>query len=447
MTATATPNHGQQRPSLPANANATGNRPNLATARDEKTQTINDILQSPKTIARFQAIVPRHLSAERMLRVMALAVHKTPELAKANPVTLLGAMMVLASLGIEPNTPLGHAYLIPFGKRQKNKQTQQWETTSVEVNVILGYRGLVDLARRSGSLVSIHADVVYEGDDFSFEYGSNQHLKHVPYGVRKGRKPLWAYAYVKLKDGEAFEVLPYAQALAIRDGSEGYRAALKAKEDAGNGQQYRMRAYETAPWVKYEHEMVAKTMVRRVSKMLPMSIEFANAARLDEMSESNTIDYNAFAGMDGSQILDVEAAGREPEQIEHQDEQPLNTAAGADQQQGHDPDTGEVVENRQQTRQQAQPAKPQAARNPAPAQQQAPQQQGNARPAQARKPAPAQQPQGDSPYPEDNRALTEGLPPRLNRAQQQQPQEPAAEDGGADQGYDDGQQNDEQFKD
>jgi len=306
-------------------------RPQLAQAGDGL--TIRKIFENEKIVRKLKATVPRHLNPERMLRVLSLAVQKTPKLAECDPLTLLGAMMVCASLGLEPNTPLGHAYLVPFEKRAK--RGNQWVTDAIEVNLIIGYKGYIDLARRSGSLVSLHADVVYgaagnlPADEFSFEYGSNMHLRHRPIGDNEGRPPLWAYAHASLKDGQAFEALPYERVLRIRDGSQGYRAALAAKNGQYGDQ---ARAWVTAPWVAYEHEMASKTMIRRLSKMLPLSIEFANAAALDAMSETGEIDLSAFADGVDMTTIDVGEARREPDpaparrRIEQSREQPLNTA-------------------------------------------------------------------------------------------------------------------------
>jgi recombination protein RecT len=264
---------------------------------------ISDLLRRPDTVKRFQQIVPRHLSAERMLRVMAHAIYKTPRLGECAPVTLLGAMQACAALGLEPNTPLQHAFLLPF--RKSRKEGNEW-VESYDVQLIIGYRGLIDLARRSGTLVSIHADVVYHGDDFEFEYGSNQHLTHRPRGDRT--TPECAYAHAVLKDGEAFEVLPYAKVLAIRDESQGYKAALAAKAEAERGKHWRMREYDSSPWVKYEHEMAAKTMVRRLAKWLPLSLEFANAVALDSASETGKVDFAAFADTTDPTAYDPELA-------------------------------------------------------------------------------------------------------------------------------------------
>lgn len=270
--------------------------PELAAPQKER-KTIKGLLEDKNTALKIRQIIPAHLNPERLLRVFAMAVYKTPKLAECDPVSLLGAMMACASFGLEPNTPLGHAYLIPFEK--KKKEGAQWVTERIDVNLIIGYRGLIDLARRSGDLVSLHADVVYEGDDFSFEYGSNMHLRHVPKGSREGRKAIYCYAHASLKDGQAFEVLPNEEVLRVRDNAEAYKSAVRMKNNSNS------RAYETSPWVAYEHEMKAKTMIRRLSKMLPMSIEFANAVALDNMSEANKVNFAAYADGEQGQLIET----------------------------------------------------------------------------------------------------------------------------------------------
>lgn len=325
-------------------------RPPLVQPTGQEASRIQDLLQSPKTVQRFQQLVPRHLNPERMLRVMAQAVYKTPKLAECEPMTLLGSMMACASFGLEPNTPLGHAYLIPFEKRRK--QGNEWVTERVDVNLIIGYRGFIDLARRSGNLVSIHADVVYgaygdmPADEFSFEYGSNMHLRHVPIGDNQGRPPIWAYAHASLKDGQAFEALPYARVLRIRDNSQGFQAALAAKQEAErnpNKSGWKMRSFDSSPWVAHEHEMAAKTMIRRLSKALPMSIEFANAVQLDAMSDTGGVNYASFSDGVDMRIADVSTAA-----IDHQPEEPMEPLNDEREEVpadlGHDPETGVVHE-------------------------------------------------------------------------------------------------------
>ena len=283
MSATAAP----ARPALVAPAA----QPGRERLRDAK--SIFSALDHPEFKKLMADALPRHLSAERMLRVFLLAVRKTPKLAEAPVSELVGAMLTLASLGLEPNTPLGHAYLIPFEAGRKDDR-------KVTIQVVIGYQGYLELARRTGQMVSIHADVVYEGDEFSFEYGTNTHLRHVPAGDRdESRLPLFAYAHATLKDGQAFEVLPYGRVLAIRDGSQGYQAAVRALEASKKSDKdaWRRKSFDASPWVAHEHEMSSKTMIRRLAKRLPMSLEFANAAALDAMSEGGRIGFSGAADM------------------------------------------------------------------------------------------------------------------------------------------------------
>ena len=254
---------------------------------------VRELLVNEQAKNQLAAVAASHMKPERMMRLMANALRTTPQLAECEPLSLLGAMMTCASLGLEPNTVLGHAYLIPFKNRRKN---------ITEVQLVIGYKGMIDLARRSGHIVSMHADVVYDGDDFDFHYGTDQFLRHKPAGARG--TPTHAYCYVKLTDGEAFIVYPYAQVLAIRDASQGYRTAVKyGKQDS--------------PWIAHEHQMARKTMVRAIFNELPVSIEkLSDALEIDDQRA----DFGAFAmdptagaaGVsDDGEVLDGEATPAE----------------------------------------------------------------------------------------------------------------------------------------
>jgi recombination protein RecT len=230
-------------------------------------KSVQELLVNDMAKQQLQIVAAQHMKPERMMRLMANAIRTTPKLGQCEPLTLLGSMMTCASLGLEPNTVLGHAYLIPFENRKKGV---------TEVQLVLGYTGMVDLARRSGHVVNIHADVVYEADDFSFEYGSNQHLKHIPAGERS--KPIYAYCHAKLTDGEAFIVLPYAEVLKVRDSSQGYKTAKKyGKTDT--------------PWIAHEHQMARKTAVRALFNELPISVEKVTEALEVDGSQANFANF------------------------------------------------------------------------------------------------------------------------------------------------------------
>src|SRR2546430_2149817 len=103
----------------------------------------------------IETALPRHLDGDRFTRIAVTTLRSTPGLAKCDAMSFLGALMVSAQLGLEPGGPLGQAYLIPFNN---------------QVQFILGYRGIIELARRSGQLSSIEAHEVCEKDEFSYSY-------------------------------------------------------------------------------------------------------------------------------------------------------------------------------------------------------------------------------------------------------------------------------------
>lgn len=117
-------------------------------------------------------MLPSHLNAERLLKVAQIAATTTPGLAKCDVASLVGAIGQCAQMGLEPNTVLGHAYLVPFNTKRKDANgVERWVNS---VQVIIGYKGLIDLARRSGQIVSIAAHEVCTNDKFELVYGLDE---------------------------------------------------------------------------------------------------------------------------------------------------------------------------------------------------------------------------------------------------------------------------------
>lgn len=225
-----------------------------ATAKAERPKTIQAFLTAYKP--EIQRALPKHLSADRMARVALTEFRKTPALAKCKPESLFGAIIQSAQLGLEPGSALGHAYLIPHGQ---------------EVTLIVGYRGMLDLARRSGQIESIQAQPVFEGDTFECVYGLAPNLQHIPDWQNPNRtdssKLRFVYAVAKLKDGGVqFEVMSRAEVDAIRS---------------------RSRAGSSGPWKTDYVAMALKTVIRRLFKYLPVSIEMQRAISLDERADAN----------------------------------------------------------------------------------------------------------------------------------------------------------------
>jgi len=253
MTNTVSIQSLKQTAGLPANQAGIGN--------------VKSFFESQKGV--LLAVLPKHMSADRMLKIALGAMRTTPKLMECTTESLFGAIVQCSQLGLEPNTPLGHAYLIPFEK--KRKQGNQWVTEKVETQIVLGYKGLIDLARRSGQVVSISAHEVCQNDAFEYAYGLDERLHHVPAFGDRG--PVIAfYAVAKLVGGgHAFEVMSVRQIEEIRDASQNYKFA---------------RDKATTVWGQHFVEMGRKTVLRRLFKYLPVSIELATASHLDARNAS-----------------------------------------------------------------------------------------------------------------------------------------------------------------
>jgi recombination protein RecT len=223
-----------------------------------KPATIAGLMSDPKIKQQMALALPKHMTADRLARIALTEVRKVPALANCDQASFLGAIMQCAQLGLEPGGALGHAYLLPFENRRKQ---------ITEVQFILGYRGMLDLARRSGQIKSIEARAVYQADKFHVRLGLDPDLTHEPDWENADRGLLrFVYAVAKLQDGGTqFDVMSRAEIEKVR-----------AQSKAG----------QAGPWVSHFEEMAKKTVIRRLFKYLPVSIEVARAVGLDEQSEA-----------------------------------------------------------------------------------------------------------------------------------------------------------------
>jgi recombination protein RecT len=201
--------------------------------------------------------LPSVITPERFTRMTLSAISVNPKLAQCTPASFLGAMMSAAQLGLEPNTPLGQAYLIPF----KNKGVD-------EVQFQLGYKGLIDLAYRSGEVELVQAHVVYENDTFECEYGLEPKLVHKPADSDRG-EAIKVYAMFKTKSGGyGFEVMSMDD---VRRHAEKYSQAYKSG---------------FSPWKSNFEEMAKKTVLKKVLKYAPLKSDFVKAVVQDESIKS-----------------------------------------------------------------------------------------------------------------------------------------------------------------
>lgn len=289
----------------------------------KKRNSVVDLLRDPKTIAGMEAVATKYLTAERMTKIVINAIHRTPKLAQCNPQTLLGSVMLSCSLGLEPNSPMGLAHLIPFDKRGKNPQTGQWEVISTDVNFIIGYKGYIALAKRNPNLVKLYASTVHENDLFEYMEGSESFLKFQPAMLGRG-EPIGAFCFTKERgefgDIDAATVLPMDELEKIRSCSETYNFLSKGVENAKNEYQQKkaQQKLEDTPWVKWFGEMAAKSAIRRHVKQLDLTAHLAAAVAIDESAETGRMDMSRMVDADYTRAV---AAGETTPELEEQEEQ------------------------------------------------------------------------------------------------------------------------------
>lgn len=209
----------------------------------------------------IQKALPSVITPERFTRMVLSALSSTPKLAECSPQSFLAAMMTAAQLGVEPNSALGQAYLLPY--RNHGQMECQFQ---------LGYKGLIDLAYRSGEVSVIQAHTVYENDVFEYELGMDPKLRHVPAKADRGEAVAY-YAMFKTKDGGyGFEVMSV---------DDVQRHAQRYSKSYGSG---------SSPWRSNFDEMAKKTVLKRALKYAPLKSDFVRGVAQDETIKAELSD-------------------------------------------------------------------------------------------------------------------------------------------------------------
>lgn len=251
-------------------SNATGQRTMVVSAAT-KQQNLKELFEKSK--GAIAAVLPKHVTADRLMKIALSLTSKDGNLLACNQMSVLRCVVGAASVGLEVGGLLGEAYLVPF---------------KGECTLIIGYKGLIKLARQSGEIKSIRARVVYKSDEFQVEYGLRETITHKPNlesSDLKDEDIIAVYAVAEFKEGEPqFEVMTRAQVDKIRG---------------------RSASANSGPWVTDYAEMAKKTVIRRLSKVMPLSPEKAQAYTQAIAHE------NASDNGEKSPIIDVPFMGDE----------------------------------------------------------------------------------------------------------------------------------------
>jgi recombination protein RecT len=222
--------------------------------------------------------LPSVMTPERFTRIVMSAISTTPQLAEIAPQSFLGAMMTAAQLGVEPNTPLGQAYLLPY----RNKGV-------LECQFQLGYKGMIDLARRSGEVANIDAHVVYENDEFEYCFGLHPDLKHVPAKTNRGEAIFYYAVFTLTNGGFGFEVMS-------REDIEKHAKKYSKSNSSGY-----------SPWTTNFDEMAKKTVLKKALKYAPLKSDFVRGVVADETIKKDIApDMSEVASMEVDYVVDAE---------------------------------------------------------------------------------------------------------------------------------------------
>lgn len=279
--------------------NIKGGLKNAIVEKDKEvsaTQAMSGLLKRMQT--QIEKALPSVITPERFTRIALTAYSDNVKLQKCDASSFLGAMMQAAQLGVEPNTPLGQAYLIPYGNK---------------VQFQLGYRGMIDLAYRSGEIQMIQAHEVCENDEFEYELGLEPKLRHIPALKNRGEVILYYAVFKLINGGVGFEVM--------------------SKEDVEAFAKEKSKTYKDGPWKTDFDAMAKKTLVKRLLKFAPVKSDFARAVTADETIKSG-ISENMADLPDETVTIDAEAA--EAEENTDYEEIPMPGDLYTD------PETGEV---------------------------------------------------------------------------------------------------------
>ncbi len=242
-----------------------------------KAQSIRSLFNDNRVKSEIMKALPRHMNADKLIRVAMTSIQRNPKLMDCSRQSLLGCIMTCAALGLEPDQFLGQAYLVPFWNEKKKCN---------EAQLIPGYRGYIALARRTGEVQSVSAQVVYQADRFDLQYGINEKLEHVPAEGDRG-EVRGAYVIFRYKDGAySFDYMPKSDIDAIRK---------------------RSKSAESGPWVTDYGEMAKKTVIKRHSKLVPLSVEFQKAVALEDRSNTGETQMDLLTEDAPGMLLDAPA--------------------------------------------------------------------------------------------------------------------------------------------
>lgn len=206
-------------------------------------------------LATLTQILPKHMDAMRLMRIAVTVFANNKKLQECTQLSIYASLLQSAALGLEIGT---HAHLVPYRIKGGAYRCQ----------LIPDYRGLLELIRRTGQVTAVRTEVVYADDLFELELGTRVRCVHIP--------------NLNPPDGPRQIIAVYGVA-EFTAGGQHFEWMSKRQVD---GIRNRSRATgEDSPWATDYDQMARKTLIRRMSKYLPSSVELRQALEVENITE------------------------------------------------------------------------------------------------------------------------------------------------------------------
>jgi len=227
-----------------------------------KLQRISELEEDLReVIPTIKSVLPKHLTHERMIKLVVHATEKNPDLLRCSRASLKAAIIEASELGLEPLGVTGEACLIAYGG---------------SVQLMPMYKGLIKLARNSGQLIDIQSEAIYEKDTFKFSWRTEGNkvldvLTHDPFFPGDRGEITGGWARASLKNGDSPDPV-------VRQSYLDITKLKKIRDEASP---------KSKMWQKWPEEAVKKSCIKNMLKQLPQSVELSQAIDLDNRLETD----------------------------------------------------------------------------------------------------------------------------------------------------------------
>ena len=234
----------------------------------QHTKTLGELMHTPAVVGKLNEVWSSPQMANSFMSSVISVANGNPQLRRAEPMSIIGAAMVAATMQLQVIPTLGQCYIIPYGSKAQFQ---------------IGYLGLLQLCQRSGQFKKILAAPVHEG-----EYISGDEFDEDYVFDRKQRKSDKVIGYMA-----KFELLNGFTKVAYWDVDKVKAHATKFSQAFRSG--------FNSPWKSDFDAMALKTVLKSILKYAPKSIEMQNAVTFDQavinanVSDVQDLDIDAFA--------------------------------------------------------------------------------------------------------------------------------------------------------